>query len=148
MKRRIEAHRQARPQSWRTLEATTDVGRRIKEKAGPAEVVIVDCITLLVNNIFNRYGNVPDERLDAVLLEEEVTTEIDKLVECINQVKADFIIVTNEVGLGLVPANRLSRLYRDLLGKTNQMLAQRAGQVYLIVSGLPVPLKPADGSTE
>ena len=69
--------------------------------------------------------------------------EINELVECINRVNASFIIVTNEVGLGLVPANRLGRLYRDLLGRANQMLAQQADEIYLMVAGLAVKIKPA-----
>jgi len=71
----------------------------------------------------------------------KVTNEIDELIECINHSDASFIIVTNEVGTGLVPANRMGRLYRDLLGKANQMLAQVADEVYLMVAGLPVPIK-------
>ncbi|GAI34303.1 unnamed protein product, partial [marine sediment metagenome] len=63
--------------------------------------------------------------------------------ECINQVDASFIIVTNEVGLGLVPANEVSRLYRDFLGRANQILAQQADEIYLMVAGLPIPIKPA-----
>ena len=70
--------------------------------------------------------------------------EVDELVECIDQVDASFIIVTNEVGLGLVPANRLGRLYRDLLGRANQMLAKRADDIYLMVAGLPVIIKPTE----
>jgi adenosyl cobinamide kinase/adenosyl cobinamide phosphate guanylyltransferase len=69
--------------------------------------------------------------------------EVGELIECINRLNADFIIVTNEVGLGLVPANRLGRLYRDLLARANRMLAQTADEVYLMVAGLPVPIKPA-----
>ena len=64
------------------------------------------------------------------------------LVECINHIDASFIIVTNEVGMGLVPANKMGRLYRDLLGKANQLLAQGADEVYLMVAGLPVLIKP------
>jgi len=138
MKQRIEEHQQKRPAAWATLEVTTQIGKHIEQKIGKARVVIVDCITLLVNNILGQHS----EHLDHPLIEEKLITEIDKLIACTNQVNASFIIVTNEVGLGLVPANKLGRLYRDLLGRANQMLAQRADEVYLMVAGLPVPLKP------
>jgi adenosylcobinamide kinase/adenosylcobinamide-phosphate guanylyltransferase len=69
--------------------------------------------------------------------------EIDELVDCINRVNTSFIIVSNEVGLGLVPDNRVGRLYRDLLGRANQVLAQRADEIYLMAAGIPVRIKPA-----
>ncbi len=104
-------------------------------------MVVVDCITLLVNNILDRQTS---KSIDVPLIEQRLTAEIGELVECINRVGASFIIVTNEVGLGLVPANRLGRLYRDLLGRANQMLAQCADEVYLMVAGLPMKITPAD----
>lgn len=140
MKSRIEEHKRERPADWSTLEATTHIGSHIRQKIGGAQVVIVDCITLLVNNIFGQYS----EQVDAHLIEEQLTGEINELVECINQVNANFIIVTNEVGLGLVPANKLGRLYRDFLGKANQILAAKADGIYLMVAGLPMPIKPAE----
>ena len=143
MHQRIEEHRRKRAAAWRTLEITTDVGRQILEKIGGAQVVIVDCITLLVNNIFSQYSDQSGEQINAPLIEKGVIAEIGELIECTKQIDASFIIVTNEVGLGLVPANRLGRLYRDLLARANQMLAQAADEVYLMVAGLPVPIKPA-----
>ena len=142
MRQRIEEHRRSRPATWSTLEVTTDIGSQIKQKIGGMRLVIVDCITLLVNNIFSQYSHQADEQIDASLIERGVTAEIDKLLECISHTDASFIIVTNEVGTGLVPANKVSRLYRDLLGKANQMLAARADEVYLMVSGLPLQIKP------
>jgi len=143
MRHRIEEHQKARPSAWSTLEVTTHVGREIFQKIGEAQVVILDCITLLVNNIFGQYSHQNTEQIDAPLIEKKLTDEISQLVECINQVDASFIIVTNEVGTGLVPANKVGRLYRDLLGKANQILAQRADEIYLMVAGLPLPIKPA-----
>ena len=143
MRQRIEGHKRRRPAAWCTLEVTSDVGKQILEKIGEAQVVIVDCITLLVNNIFSQYSDETGEQIDAPLIEKGVVAEIGELIECINRLDASFIIVTNEVGLGLVPANRLGRLYRDLLAKANRMLAQAADEVYLMVAGLSVPVKPA-----
>lgn len=143
MRQRIEQHKRSRSADWSTLEVTTGVGKRILEKIGTAQVVIVDCITLLVSNIFSQYSDQGGEQLNVSLIEQGVMAEIDGLVECINRLDASFIIVTNEVGLGVVPANRMGRLYRDLLARVNRMLAQAADEVYLMVAGLPQLIKPA-----
>ncbi len=143
MRQRIEEHRKARPGEWITLEAPAHVGRRILEKAGMAKTVVLDCITLLVNNIFLEFSERAGGEIDAASIEKEVMAEIDELVRCIEQVEAGFIIVTNEVGLGLVPANKMGRLYRDVLGRANQMLASHADEVYLMVAGMPLLIKPA-----
>jgi len=142
MRQRIEEHQKSRPAAWSTLEVTTHVGSHILQKIGKAQTVIVDCITLLVNNIFSQHSDLSDEQIDAPLIEKEVMAEIGELIDCINQINASFIIVTNDVGLGLVPADRMSRLYRDLLGTANQILAQQADEVYLMVAGIPLPIKP------
>ena len=138
MKRRIEEHQRMRPSSWNTLEATRHIGSQIERNIGEAQVVIVDCITLLINNILNQYN----EPTNVSLIEKETADEIDELVNCIDQINASFIIVTNEVGTGLVPANMVGRLYRDLLGKANQVLAKQANEVYLMVAGIPLQIKP------
>ena len=143
---RIQEHQQARPTTWSTIEITTHIGSQIEQKIGGAKVVIVDCITLLVGNIFSQYSDQAGEPTDAALIDKKVTSEISELIECINRIDASFIIVTNEVGMGLVPANRAGRLYRDLLGKTNQTLAGHADEIYLMVAGLPVKIKPAKDS--
>jgi adenosylcobinamide kinase/adenosylcobinamide-phosphate guanylyltransferase len=143
MRQRIEEHERARPPAWNTLEVTTHIGSQIIQKIGDAQVVIIDCITLLVSNVFSQCSHHNGERIDVSLIEQKLTAEVNELIECIKQVDASFIMVTNEVGLGLVPANGISRLYRDLLGKVNQVLAEQVDKVYLMVAGLPVPIKPA-----
>ena len=74
-------------------------------------------------------------------IEKEVMAEVEELVRCIDRVEANFIIVTNEVGLGLVPENEMGRLYRDLLGRANQVLAAHVDEVYLMVAGVPMLIK-------
>lgn len=145
MRQRIEEHQKSRPATWRALEVATHAGKEIVQNSGGAQLIIVDCITLLVNNVFSRFTGETGENIDASLLEKEVTAEITELIDCFDRVRADFIIVTNEVGLGLVPANNIGRLYRDLLGRANQLLAARADEVYLMVSGLPLKLKGKPG---
>ena len=142
MRQRIEEHQQTRPAAWGTLEVTTQVGNEIQPKIGGARVVIVDCITLLVNNILCQHMNGADDKIDTTVMEQGVTDEITQLIDCMNSSEASFIVVSNEVGTGLIPANAMARLYRDLLGKANQMLAQHADCVYLMVAGLPLQVKP------
>ena len=146
MKQRIEEHRRERPSDWSLLEVTHHVGSHIVERLGGARVVVVDCITVLVSNILSQYIDLSSEQIDAQFIEEKIIAETNELVECIGQVDASFVIVTNEVGLGLVPDNRAGRLYRDLLGKANQVLAHCASEVYMMVAGFPVRIQSANPS--
>lgn len=141
MKQRIERHQKERPADWSTLEVTTDVSNHIRKEIGRSRTVVLDCVTLLLNNIFNDCSYQTGPQNEAVI-EEKVAREVNSLIECIRDTDASFIIVTNEIGLGLVPADRVSRLYRDLLGKVNQTLARCADEVYLMVAGLPVRVTP------
>ena len=141
MRQRIQAHREKRPSTWKTLESPVSVGDRIRNETGSIPTVIIDCITLLVNNVFNKYTGLDGELIDSDLIEKDLTAEIESLVECMSEVNASFIVVTNEVGHGLVPASGMSRLYRDMLGKTNRVLAKNMDEVYMMVAGLPVKIK-------
>jgi adenosylcobinamide kinase/adenosylcobinamide-phosphate guanylyltransferase len=142
MRLRIVKHKKDRPSHWRTLEATTNIGTEIEASAGDAELIIIDCITMLVNNIFSRYNEEQFEIISDAVLEKEVITEIKQLQKCLKKVDASFLIISNEVGLGLVSDNRMGRLYRDILGRANQMLAQIADEVFLLVAGIPLRVKP------
>ena len=134
MKARIDQHKEARPQSWQTLEAPTNIGRQLEKQIGDAEVVIIDCLTLLVSNLL---GAEPDH----VEAEEQLTQEITELIACMDKLDASFIIVSNEVGMGLVPETKLGRIYRDLLGKANQLMAQHAQEVYFMAADIPMKIK-------
>ena len=140
MRLRIEEHKKGRPPNWRTIEVPIGVGKRIREEFGDAHVVILDCLTLLVSNVIRQCG-ADAEQVDPRLVEDRLEREIKELVECIEGMDASFIIISNEVGMGLVPGNRLGRLYRDLLGKANQELARRADEVRLMVAGIAVDVK-------
>jgi adenosylcobinamide kinase / adenosylcobinamide-phosphate guanylyltransferase len=141
MRQRIEAHRRKRPADWRTLEITAGVGKQILREHGGARVVIIDCITLLLSNIVTGHSATDGEPLDAALIEHEVTAEIEEMIDCIKSLDAVFIIVSNEVGLGVVPANPMGRLYRDLLAGANRRLAAAVDEVYLMVAGIPIMVK-------
>jgi len=140
MKKRIEAHKKSRPSSWSTLEATDDIGKQISKNAGDAEVVIIDCITVLTGNLLSRMIEA-EGKTDNKSIFNNITEEIVKIIECMESSKASFVIVTNEVGMGIVPDNPMGRFYRDLLGKANQILASHADRVYLMVSGIPLKIK-------
>ena len=135
MRQRIDEHKRSRPSTWRTVEAPTGVGRKMAEQIGDAQVVVLDCLTLLVSNVIGRCGGDP-ERVSANLVQEKVSSEIQELMERIDSTNACFILVSNEVGMGLVPESRLGRMYRDLLGSANQELARRADEIYLMVAGV------------
>jgi len=134
MEARIAVHRASRPPHWRTLEAPTGVGEALEEAIGDAEVVVLDCLTLLVSNLMT--GEPEQEAL-----EKQVLAELKALLEVYAAHEATFIVVSNEVGMGIVPAYPMGRVYRDVLGRANQWLAARADKVILLIAGLPIELK-------
>ena len=144
MRARIQEHKRNRPRDWLTLETGADVGDKIMTHVGDAEVVVIDCITLLVSNIL-LIGEDGEEagadQIDYASAEARVVNEVRSLIRCVDSARATFIVVSNEVGMGLVPPYPSGRLYRDLLGKANQLLAQRADDVYLMIAGIPWQLK-------
>jgi adenosylcobinamide kinase / adenosylcobinamide-phosphate guanylyltransferase len=134
MQDRIAQHQKDRPKTWRTLEITTGIGKGIEKQIGDAEVVLIDCLTLLISNLLRDEPDYPEA-------EKIVKSEINELIAVMDRLDASFVIVSNEVGMGLVPETKLGRIYRDLLGKANQLLANRATEVYLMVACLPVMVK-------
>jgi len=137
MEMRIEAHRRSRPQGWRTVEAPTGTAEAMGGAIEDARAVLVDCVTLLVSNVMLALG----DETDAARAWGAVARELEGIVDLCAATTATFIVVSNEVGLGLVPDNALGRLYRDLLGRANQLLASRADKVYWMVAGLPLEVK-------
>ncbi len=134
MQARIAEHKKDRPQNWHTLELSTGIGRGIEKGIGDAGLVIIDCLTLLISNLLHDEPDYPEA-------EKRVLSEINQLIAVMDRLDASFVIVSNEVGMGLVPETKLGRIYRDLLGKANQLLASHATEVYLMVACLPVQVK-------
>jgi adenosylcobinamide kinase/adenosylcobinamide-phosphate guanylyltransferase len=137
MARRIAAHQQSRPAAWRTLEVPRKIGKAIEANVGDARVVLIDCLTLLVSNVILNLGETPASDQ----AEGAVQAEVQAIWRACQASQATIIVVSNEVGLGLVPDNPLGRLYRDLLGQANQSLARHAQAVYWMMAGLAVELK-------
>ena len=132
MQRRIQMHKQDRPQEWTTIEEPLDVASAIDTAKGH-DTLIIDCITLLLSNLICSTDNLEDISW--------IPERIEKLIESAKRFSGMVIIISNEVGMGIVPENKLAREFRDLAGKANQMIASSAGQVYICFSGIPVLIK-------
>ena len=136
MAERIAAHRAARPVAWQTLEALRNVGLALAEITPAPDALLLDCLTLLVSNILLTLEGEPLATIEAA-----VQAEVEAILAAQAQLNAPLIVVSNEVGLGLVPPYPLGRVYRDVLGRANQYLAGRANRVIFMVAGLPMIVK-------
>jgi adenosylcobinamide kinase/adenosylcobinamide-phosphate guanylyltransferase len=139
MAARIAVHRKERPPHWETLELSSGVGQALRSEPVQAQVIILDCLTMLITNILFRVCPNAEE-LDEAAVIAAVDEEIGELISAIKSSPADWIIVSNEVGLGLVPPYPLGRIYRDALGRANQEVAAAASSVFWMVAGIPVPI--------
>lgn len=131
MQARITNHRASRPANWRTLESPREVARALAT-APSAHIVVLDCVTLWASNVL-----LADEG-KAI---ETMMREVDALLAWYQSANTQLIIVSNEVGMGIVPDNPLARAYRDLLGAVNRKLAEGADEVFWLVAGLPIEIK-------
>ena len=139
MEARIRAHQASRPANWVTVEAPRQVAAAIGDQVEAAETVLLDCITLMA---MNAYGmGVEDDLAAQAAAEKTLMDEVEALLELVDGNQADWLVVSNEVGLGLVPPYPLGRAYRDALGRANQRLAQAADEVIFMVAGLPLWVK-------
>jgi adenosylcobinamide kinase/adenosylcobinamide-phosphate guanylyltransferase len=140
MRARIAKHRADRPAGWRTVEAPRDAGRAAAAALAGEPVVLLDCMTLLTSNVVIALP----EGATAQEAEAAALAEAQGILDAFRAHDATWIVVSNEVGLGIVPAYPLGRLYRDALGRVNQKLAAEADRVVLMVAGLPMRLKIED----
>jgi adenosylcobinamide kinase/adenosylcobinamide-phosphate guanylyltransferase len=133
MRQRVDCHRRRRPPVWHTIEAPYDADRALLRAATP--LVLLDCLTLLAANAFLRAVH------SFPTAQKAVRTSVRSLVGAAAQRGGCLIVVTNEVGFGIVPDNEQGRWFRDLLGEANCYVAARAATVTLLVAGCPVILK-------
>lgn len=141
MRLRIARHRDQRPAEWRTIEAPRTVTAAIVS-AGDQPCVVVDCLSLwLTNRLLDEAGDDPSAA-DGERVEATLDHELQALLAAIAARGGPTVIVSNEVGSGIVPATRLGRVYRDLLGRANQAVSRRAERAWLLVSGRALELPP------
>lgn len=142
MRARIALHQQQRPAGWTSVEAYRDLGQIVQKAGNSFNIIIIECVTTLVTNLmFDLAPGLPAESMDFEAIEQHVNQQISELLAAAQQSPAALIIVTNEVGMGIVPDNALARHFRDIAGRVNQQLAAVAREVYLVVSGIPVQIK-------
>ena len=139
MSARIKKHKVERPAHWQTLEIPLDIAAHVGQIK--SDLVILDCMTLLVTNLLMQF--VKDDLVDEVPFAEAVHTEVEDLLATIRAgaKRQDWIIISNEIGLGLVPPYQMGRVYRDLLGWANQRLGRDADKVIFMVAGIPMVVK-------
>lgn len=141
MKERIRKHQQRRPKEWKTYEVYKDIYKWIPEIQKEHQVALLDCITLLVNNLMfeDWEEDLSVERINE--LEQKIQEQIQLLIQAVKKSSITFICVTNEIGMSVVAANALTRAYTDIVGRVNQLLAKNSDSVYFVVSGIPMKIK-------
>lgn len=130
MRARIERHRQERDKAWETLEEPIEIAALIRRHSTSQTVILIDCLTLWMTNL------ILGETDDAAIKQ-----HIEDLESGLSEASGPVLLVANEVGMGLVPDNAMSRRFRDWAGSLNQKMAQSAQRVVLTVAGIPVPIK-------
>ena len=129
MARRIAEHRKRRGNQWRTIEEPLELTQVLLAKRGRTDCALVDCLTLWISNLLLRHDD------------KYASEKVDELIEKLPDLDFHLVLVSNEVGWGVVPDNPLARKFRDLAGWTNQRIAQAANEVILMVAGLPMTAK-------
>jgi adenosylcobinamide kinase / adenosylcobinamide-phosphate guanylyltransferase len=131
MRAKIERHQSERPTHWSTVEEPIELARILSEPYGEFQVILIDCLTIFAANLLERFGE--DTKASH--------PEVEALCVALAQTRCSIILVSNEVGSGVVPAYGLGRRFRDLVGEINQRVASIADQVLFMVAGLPLALK-------
>jgi adenosylcobinamide kinase/adenosylcobinamide-phosphate guanylyltransferase len=134
MESRIAEHRQQRPVYWCTIEAPLDIGGAVEGCRGACDFVLLDCLTVWLSNFCWEHREKPERDIETAALGEVARVAT-------TATEAHVVIVTNEVGCGIVPETPIGRFFRDLQGRINQEAARLADQVILVVAGLPMIIK-------
>lgn len=144
MKERVKKHRQRRPANWHTYEGYKNLIKVFQEKDINYGGILLDCVTIMVTNLMFDEGAEDIEKLSEEALNEveaKILFEMGQFLDGAEKTNAEVVMVTNEVGDGIVPENRLARIFRDIAGRVNQYIASRCDEVYLVVCGIPVKIK-------
>jgi adenosylcobinamide kinase/adenosylcobinamide-phosphate guanylyltransferase len=130
MKQRVRLHKKSRPATWKVVEEAIDIDSALAKIKARYDAILIDCMGLFISNLMAAETN--DKKIEG---------KVRRVIEQIKRRSTDVIIVSNEVGMGVVPDNLLARRFRDLLGKTNQMLAQNADTVIMMHAGIATVIK-------
>ena len=130
MKERIKVHKEGRGPGWTTVEEPVHLVKALAALNAYYDVVLIDCLTLWINNLLLLRKN-----------DKEIMIEVDGLIESMQKIPQSLIIVTNEVGYGIVPENKIARQFRDIAGRVNQRVAEGADVVTVTIAGLPLVLR-------
>ncbi len=144
MKNRVKKHRDSRPAEWDTYEGYRGLGAIIEDKGRQYKGILLDCVTVMVTNLLLEHPGIDYENVryeDFEEAEKEIKEEVDGLLRGVKLSEATVIMVTNELGSGIVPENLLGRVFRDIAGRMNQYIAEQCDEVYMTVCGLPLKLK-------
>jgi len=143
MARRVAAHRQRRPAHWSTFECHAGLAAGLAQAARDHDLLLVDCLTLYLARFLPadlpQGTELPGEVEEKI--QRQVDEEVDVILTTVRRIAADVIIVSNEVGSGLVPPYPTGRLFRDTMGYANQVLAREADWAYVVIAGMPLDLK-------
>jgi len=138
---RIKKHIDSRNSKWTTYEGFFDLDKAVAKY--DIDNILLDCVTIMTTNLMFReeinFDDISMEKVDNLL--DDIKVQFEKLIVKAKQTNKNLVMVTNEVGLGLVPENKLSRIFRDIAGYVNQYIASQSDEVYLVSCGLPLKLK-------
>lgn len=129
MRQRVKKHQQRRPKNWETIEKDINLSSII-DKRGKNEVIIIDCLTLWISNL-----------LLTELEDKQLFKKINEFTNTLKKTSCSVILVSNEVGWGIVPENQLARRFRDIIGTMHQKVSRISSEVYLMIGGIPLKIK-------
>ncbi len=132
---RIQKHRENRPPDWETIEAPLELDKAISGLKGKFDIILIDCITIYITNMLLKNEKSEED------VEKHIINAIDRLCKVCKKNPTHVIMVSNEVGYGIVPDNPLSRRFRDIAGCVNQLIAKEADNVYLVTAGIEMKIK-------
>lgn len=138
---RVKKHQQQRPSTWRLIEEPRNIRDTLIQLKDEDAIILLDCVTLWLTNLLLAGQAQNDSELFNNDLESEILDIVKDVAQLAREIKPQVIFVTNEVGQGIVPENPLARAYRDLAGRSNQILAHSADHVYMVVAGFPMEIK-------
>jgi adenosylcobinamide kinase/adenosylcobinamide-phosphate guanylyltransferase len=144
MKDRVKKHKERRPDTWHTFEGYKNLKQVFYNNEMEFDTILLDCVTIMVTNLmFDRAGDNFDEldNEDIDSMENEILYEVSDFLKEVEKNSKTVILVTNEIGCGIVPEYKMSRVFRDIAGRVNQYIATRADEVHMVVCGIPIKIK-------